>query len=486
MMKDTGEKNTMTDFASKCRKASELKAAGRLTDAIRVYRDALTGAPPTGIAEHNLAAALGDAAEHNEAVGWYRAAIRCGLQAPETHLCLARSLVQLGRFVEAEAAFQEAIRRRPNMVDAHYEFAQMRWMLSGDRAFALASLGFSLTVMPNDPGLQLVRARVLQYTGDIDGASEALVPALRRWPTEEGLLVPAAQMALDAGQAEEAEAYAQRVLTRQPGHSVALAILATAQLAEGKATEGLATATTLAQLQPHDQYALALIGTAWRLLGNPRYELLYDYKQLVRSYDLEVPMGWNSLSSYLADLSSDLIDLHLYLDHPFGQSVRHGSQLPDILSHEKPALQAFRDAVAPAIEAHLCHLGNGSDPVRRRNTGGWHFQGVWSVRLKEGGYHASHVHPQGWLSSACYIKLPETVAVGVEADEPGTPGFQPGWLSFGTPGFSTKSTLLADYQVEPAPGRLVLFPSYVWHGTTPFKGAGSRISIAFDLIPALG
>lgn len=475
----------MADFASQCRKAAELKAAGRLTDAIRVYRDALAGAPATGVAEHNLAAALGDAAEHNEAVIWYRAAIRRGLEAPETHLCMARSLVQLGRFVEAESAFQEAIRRRHNMVDAHYEFAQMRWMLSGDRLLALTFLERSLSVTADDPGLQLVRARVLQYTGDIDGACEALIPALRRWPTEEGLLVPAAQMALDAGQQVEAEGYAQRVLARQPQHFAALTILATAQLAQGKATEGLATATTLAKLQPNDQHALALIGTAWRLVGNPSYELLYDYDTLVRAYDLEVPKGWNSLSSYLSDLSDVLIDVHPYLGHPFGQSVRHGSQLPDILSHQEPALRAFRDAVAPAIEAHLSHLGKGSDPVRRRNTGGWRFQGVWSVCLKEGGYHASHVHPQGWLSSACHIMLPDSGSVSISVGKAGPrpQGLQPGWLSFGAPGYSTKPGLLPDHHVEPAPGRLVLFPSYVWHGTTPFKGAGSRLSIAFDLIP---
>ena len=38
--------------------------------------------------------------------------------------------------------------------------------------------------------------------------------------------------------------------------------------------------------------------------------------------------------------------------------------------------------------------------------------------------------------------------------------------------------------VQPLPGRLVLFPSYLWHGTVPFEG-GERLTIAFDVRPPL-
>ena len=34
-----------------------------------------------------------------------------------------------------------------------------------------------------------------------------------------------------------------------------------------------------------------------------------------------------------------------------------------------------------------------------------------------------------------------------------------------------------------APGRLVLFPSYMWHGTIPFHDAQPRTTIAFDVVP---
>ena len=41
-----------------------------------------------------------------------------------------------------------------------------------------------------------------------------------------------------------------------------------------------------------------------------------------------------------------------------------------------------------------------------------------------------------------------------------------------------------DHYVRPYPGLLVLFPSYVWHGTVPFESGGRRLTAAFDVVPA--
>jgi hypothetical protein len=95
---------------------------------------------------------------------------------------------------------------------------------------------------------------------------------------------------------------------------------------------------------------------------------------------------------------------------------------------------------------------------------------MWSVKLRPGGYHIDHVHPQGWLSSACYI---ETVA----------PKGREGWIRFGQPGVKTQPAMEAEHFVEPKPGMLVLFPSYMWHGTVPFTGDKPRLTFAFDLVP---
>ncbi len=79
----------------------------------------------------------------------------------------------------------------------------------------------------------------------------------------------------------------------------------------------------------------------------------------------------------------------------------------------------------------------------------------------------------GWISSACYVAVPPAVESGHE-----------GWIQFGEPGVPTDRTLAAEHFVKPEPGRLVLFPSYMWHGTVPFGGVAPRLTIAFDLVRA--
>jgi hypothetical protein len=36
--------------------------------------------------------------------------------------------------------------------------------------------------------------------------------------------------------------------------------------------------------------------------------------------------------------------------------------------------------------------------------------------------------------------------------------------------------------VAPMPGRLVMFPSHLWHRTLDFDASGRRISLAFDAV----
>ena len=106
--------------------------------------------------------------------------------------------------------------------------------------------------------------------------------------------------------------------------------------------------------------------------------------------------------------------------------------------------------------------------------GGYRFNGGWSVRLRSTGFHNSHVHPRGWISSACYIELPDTKT---------DPTDHAGALVFGQPSILTAPPLATEHVIRPEVGMLVLFPSYFWHGTVPFVSAQTRLTVAFDVVP---
>ena len=57
-------------------------------------------------------------------------------------------------------------------------------------------------------------------------------------------------------------------------------------------------------------------------------------------------------------------------------------------------------------------------------------------------------------------------------------------VAFGAPPQHLGLNLPPRHVVRPREGRLVLFPSCLWHGTVPFSGDQPRLSVAFDIAPA--
>jgi tetratricopeptide (TPR) repeat protein len=455
------------------RQAARLKEAGKLDEAIALYSKAARNYPNSAVAEHNLAAVLGDAGRAADAETHIRRAFAKGLNAAESWLVLARALLAQGKLDEARAAFDKTLEINSGLRDAHYELAQLIWMSTGDSGMALAPLEAMIRSHPGSVDLYTTKVRIMMYTEGYGAAYRFAAESLRRWPNDVRLLAVASDAATMAEEAEAALSITDRLLQLRPFNRSVQELRIGALFLAGQPEAALPIAKAMRDADPDDQHALCLLATAWRLVGDSRYRELYDYAGLVRPYRLGVPEGWASLSEYLRDLSAALRERHLFKTHPFSNSEEGGSKIADLLELPDPTIRAFRQALQPAVDAHLRHLGTGTDPLRRRNTGRWKIDGIWSVWLRPHGFHHNHTHPQAWLSSASYIELPDEVAAEGRA----------GWIKFGEPGLPTRPRLSFEHAVKPEPGMLVLFPSYMWHGTIPFVTGDSRLTIAFDIVP---
>ena len=454
-------------------RAKALKAQGRFAEAIEAYREIVRIAPGNGAVLHNLAAALGDAGQNREAVETAKRAFATGLDAPETWLVLARALLSLERLSEAESAFRGVIARRPVDTTAHRELAQLIWMRTGDVEKALAELNKAIKQFPDTLDLRLARAHVQGQTGNAEAEYAEVLEVLSRSGGAPMVELAATNSALAAGRFEAAINHARRAMAYLSENTGVRQAYCRALLAAGEAKEASEVAGALHAEFPLEQFNIALLATAWRILGDERYHALYDYEAFVIPGELAMPEGWASRETYLKDLVEALDRHHQYTTHPFSQSVRHGSQLPSINTIEEPALKAYAEAAAGPIRRYIEAVGEGPDPLRRRNRGRFEIISAWSIRLPASGFHIDHVHPDGWLSSACHLRLPETIGDDAHA----------GWLKFGEPGIPTSPKLEAEHFVKPREGVLVIFPSYMWHGTVPFEGKTTRLTVAVDISP---
>ena len=95
----------------------------------------------------------------------------------------------------------------------------------------------------------------------------------------------------------------------------------------------------------------------------------------------------------------------------------------------------------------------------------------WSNRLKKEGHNIPHIHPSGWVSGVCYLKVPKKI----KNDEAG--------IEFSLHGDDYKiiNNNVPKKSIQPEIGDIVLFPSSLFHRTIPFSSDEERVCIAFDL-----
>jgi tetratricopeptide (TPR) repeat protein len=290
--------------------------------------------------------------------------------------------------------------------------------------------------------------------GDHDQLRAWCDAAEARFGTDVMITTLRAQSWSAQGRDAEALDLIDRALASAPAHGPLHNTRAHVAIRLGEAETAKAAAMAAAQLDPTDQTAWALLSVALRLLDDPRETWLTDYARHVRTVDLD---GLD-----LPAVAAALTALHTTQQHPAEQSLRGGTQTRGLLfDRHDPEVVALRHSIERAVSATLADLGHDpKHPFLRRNSGRFVFAGSWSVRLRSEGFHVSHIHPGGWLSSACYIALPTEVG----PDDAGALALAPRRV------------------VTPREGMLVLFPSFMWHGTLPFASEDARLTVAFDAV----
>jgi len=242
----------------------------------------------------------------------------------------------------------------------------------------------------------------------------------------------------------------------------------------GRGDEALREIAPLRRAQPLNGDWIAYESMALRQLGDPLYHELCDFELMVQGFDLEPPRGYANIGEFNAALRESVERLHVLETHPLDQSLRGGSQTTrSLLAVDDAAVKEYLRVLEEPIRAYIATMQKPNHPWSGRKTERFKFSGCWSVKLKPNGYHVNHLHPEGWISSAYYVSLPEVTKAG---------GSQEGWIKFGEPRWPTPGCTV-EKVVQPKEGRLVLFPSYMWHGTIPFS-TGERITAPFDVVPA--
>ena len=278
------------------------------------------------------------------------------------------------------------------------------------------------------------------------------------------------------GRHDEAVAAFESVLSRGGSSASGFSGAAAAALLAGDPQKAEAFCQAGLHRAPYDQSCLALLGTSWRMQGNAQDEYLNGYDNLIRIFDLEPPDGYSSMEEFNAALTLELERLHPKTRAYLEQSLRGGTQTQGhLFGAGNVMVEKIRARIEAALSAYIADLvPDGQHPFLARRRNDFHFVGAWSSLMREQGFHVNHLHPQGWISSCYYVTVPDIATDQVHRQ---------GWIKFGEPELNVPLQDPIRRAIQPMPGRLVLFPSYMWHGTIPFRDDGLRTTIAFDALP---
>ncbi|MEW6981790.1 2OG-Fe(II) oxygenase family protein [Colwelliaceae bacterium 6471] len=389
----------------------------------------------------------------------------------------ANTLFDKGDYARAEKSYWSALNKAPDNIEVHDTLNEFYWQTGKKNEFG-KSYKLAIDHLPHNIVLRKGYIESLMSAGNISEASVILEKSLTIDKTPSLMYLKGKISVLQNKLTDGIQAF-ESSLSMHYDLAVALDFieLLIFDFQYEKALQYINQAELVA---PFNQLLIAYKSTCWRLMNDERYEWLIDYQNHIKGYDIPVPQGYSSREAFLSELEQVLVPMHTTQHEPLKQTLKHGTQTPGRLFNKPiPQIQALKHSFELVVKDYIDSLQTDSThPLLSRKTTKFSFAGSWSVKLKPNGFHVNHVHPLGWLSSSFYIKVPDFSLHSQSSHNAGS-------IKFGESSMGLGDREVISRIIAPTAGKVVIFPSYAWHGTIGFNGGpdDSRLTAPCDIIP---
>lgn len=456
-----------------------LTRSGQAGKALDALEKASALAPNAPGPQHNRAVALEALGRNDDAIQAFRSAARLAPGSGEIAFAHGNALRNAGRLAESIPELERAVALLPGHLPAHAVLNETLWQ-AGQAQGYLHSYARALDRTPQDANLRQAFAAGLLRTRQYAAAEQQFRMLTVQEPARASAWDGLAQALAKQKNYEDSDRAFARALEIAPGDVAVLGRRAEFQTLAGEPGHAADILRKALNLDPFDQENLARLSVALRIAGDEaRHRQFSSADDLGFAALLEPPPGFGTIAEFNAALAERLRTLHTAKQHPTDQTLHGGTQtLGALFAQDDPLIRMLKVQIEKAVMATADRLPSGTDhPFYARKPARVRFSGSWSVRLAAQGFHHNHIHPQGWMSSAYYVVLPpETAQTGPNARHEG-------WFKMGETNTDTSPYIPPERWVQPQEGMLVLFPSYMWHGTEPFRSGAERLTVAFDVMP---
>lgn len=326
---------------------------------------------------------------------------------------------------------------------------------------------------PSDPQCWMRWGEALIMASRVNEAVSAMQDGLARHPMDRDLTMVMAEALLQSGEVERSSDLLQGYLNRKPGDlparllSVELLLRAgrlggAARAAQYLQAEHAHQLRTAGQFDTGSRYRLALaLAASGRETDSAT---LIPIASAVSIAELPCPAQFAGSSEFRRELRRDILANETLTADPPGKATRRSMQTLDLMDQPTPAIATLVEAISARAQLYerdfKALLGTAPRIAQTK---------AWAVVYGKTGLQESHIHPQGRISGVYYVG-PETGQAGalLLGALPESFGFVPPW---------------GVLRIDPVPGRLVFFPSWLPHATEQAGCDQQRISVSFDVVP---
>lgn len=367
-----------------------------------------------------------------------------------------------------------AVRRFPDKVRPWRLLSSLLLRL-GEKTKLLPCLDEALERFPEDLELRAIGVSAELRFGDLDRAVDS---ARRLWESasDDRLSGKALLAALKAARLwEEWYSVADKMAWLESEPRFLLDILARRiLLTDGDSADLLACCEALLSATPGHTHATYYKAIALARLGRgAEASATLALDRYVRVADLRIPSGYACAAEFNTALAHEIRANPTLTPDPRLNSTVEGLQTTQLRQPGDVAVAALIAEFETAVRDYVARLVEAGDPLAASIPNAAEIE-AWAVIYGAEGRQKPHLHPSGWLSGVYYVAAPK--ASGIDAYSGALKIGPVGQVCPDPPPWGVR-------EIEPVPGRLVLFPSYTPHATEPSGAPGERIIVAFDVVP---
>lgn len=356
---------------------------------------------------------------------------------PGAWIGLARLQAASGDKGAAVETLRRAVVQLPQSAELRLLLAQA--LSESDPAEALGEAREALHLDPGRPEARRLLFRLLAAVGELEAAEGLAEEVAAHDPTEQSLFEYWGRRARGRAELEALVERCDAALTHRPGCTYATYVKARtlARLGEAEAARRLVSTDALVEVR-----------------------------------DVGAPEG-SDADTFYGSLAATLRGHPTLVPDPRGTTTTNGLQTGLLRGSDGPEIEALIALIRRAVSDYCEHLPASAAFARARPEKA--DLALWAVICGPAGRQRVHCHPNAWLSGVYYVAAPRSPGSGPHA----------GALLLGALDLpDAREPPWGIRAIEPVPGRLVLFPSYMPHATEASGVEGDRICVSFDVVPA--